>query len=111
MLAGAAKFFVDGGAFMWPIAITSVFGVAIMVERVIFLFFKYNINANQFMAQIQKLVMANNIDRAIKLHGSKRKAATALGVDIGTISRKTSNSNEHNEDGINPPHKQTSTWS
>jgi transcriptional regulator with PAS, ATPase and Fis domain len=51
------------------------------------------------------------IDRAIKLHGSKRKAATALGVDIGTISRKTSNSNEHNEDGINPPHKQTSTRS
>jgi DNA-binding NtrC family response regulator len=51
------------------------------------------------------------IDRAIKLHGSKRKAATALGVDIGTISRKTSNSNEHNEDGMNPPHKQTSTWS
>lgn len=51
------------------------------------------------------------IDRAIKLHGSKRKAAIALGVDIGTISRKTSNSNEHNEDGINPPHKQTSTRS
>lgn len=51
------------------------------------------------------------IDRAIKLHGSKRKAASALGVDIGTISRKTSNSNEHNEDGINPPHKQTSTRS
>jgi transcriptional regulator with PAS, ATPase and Fis domain len=51
------------------------------------------------------------IDRAIKLHGSKRKAATALGVDIGTISRKTSNSNEHNEDGTNPPHQQTSTRS
>ena len=51
------------------------------------------------------------IDRAIKLHGSKRKAATALGVDIGTISRKTSNSNEQNEDGIDPPHKQTSTRS
>lgn len=29
------------------------------------------------------------IDKAIRLHGSKRKAATALGVDIGTIVRKT----------------------
>lgn len=29
------------------------------------------------------------IDRAIRVHGSKRKAANALGVDIGTISRKT----------------------
>ncbi|AKI03521.1 transcriptional regulator containing PAS, AAA-type ATPase, and DNA-binding domains (plasmid) [Hoeflea sp. IMCC20628] len=29
------------------------------------------------------------IDKAIRLHGSKRKAANALGVDIGTIVRKT----------------------
>jgi biopolymer transport protein ExbB len=83
MLAGAAKFFVDGGPFMWPIAITSVFGVAIMVERVIFLFFKYNINANQFMAQIQKLVMANNIDRAIKLCNAAPSAALPKVIKAG----------------------------
>ncbi|MDP4893055.1 sigma 54-interacting transcriptional regulator [Cypionkella sp.] len=29
------------------------------------------------------------IDQAIRVHGSKRKAASALGVDIGTIVRKT----------------------
>ncbi|WP_183077415.1 sigma-54 interaction domain-containing protein [Paenirhodobacter hankyongi] len=29
------------------------------------------------------------IEEAIRIHGSKRKAAAALGVDIGTISRKT----------------------
>jgi transcriptional regulator with PAS, ATPase and Fis domain len=29
------------------------------------------------------------IDKSIRIHGSKRKAATALGVDIGTIVRKT----------------------
>ncbi len=29
------------------------------------------------------------IDKAIRVHGSKRKAASALGVDIGTIVRKT----------------------
>ena len=29
------------------------------------------------------------IDKAIRVHGSKRKAAKALGVDIGTIVRKT----------------------
>jgi biopolymer transport protein ExbB/TolQ len=68
---------------MWPIAITSVFGVAIMVERVIFLFFKYNINANQFMAQIQKLVMANNIDRAIKLCNAAPSAALPKVIKAG----------------------------
>ena len=29
------------------------------------------------------------IEEAIRIHGSKRKAAAALGVDIGTVSRKT----------------------
>ena len=34
------------------------------------------------------------IDKAIRVHGSKRKAANALGVDIGTIVRKTANPSE-----------------
>ena len=52
---------------MHPIQLVSIIGLGIMIERFIFLYFKYNINASAFMAQIQKLVMANNIDRAIKL--------------------------------------------
>jgi len=82
-LAGAAKFFVDGGPFMWPIAFVSVFGVGIIVERIIFLFFKYNINANQFMAQVQRLVMANNIDRAIKLCNAAPSAALPRVIKAG----------------------------
>lgn len=35
------------------------------------------------------------IDAAISRHGSKRKAAKALGVDIGTIVRKTQQQQEH----------------
>lgn len=31
------------------------------------------------------------IEQAIRMHGSKRKAAAALGIDIGTVSRKTRN--------------------
>jgi hypothetical protein len=31
------------------------------------------------------------IEEAIRMHGSKRKAAAALGIDIGTVSRKTRN--------------------
>ena len=75
MLAGIAKFYVEGGAFMHPITVMSVISIAIMIERVYALYFKYNINADQFMAQIQKLVMANNIDRAIKLCNAAPKAA------------------------------------
>ena len=75
MLAGFAKFFIEGGLFMWPIATVSVLCFAIMIERFIFINFRYNIDGNAFMAQIQKLVMSNNIDRAIKLCNAAPSAA------------------------------------
>lgn len=83
MLGYLAKFYVDGGFFMHPIALVSVFGMAIVIERVIFLFFRYNINAAQFMAQVQKLVMANNIDRAIKLCNAAPSAALPRVIKAG----------------------------
>jgi biopolymer transport protein ExbB/TolQ len=56
-----------GGIFMWPILVSAVFGVAITAERLFFIMFRANIDGTAFMAQVQKLIMANNIDRAIKL--------------------------------------------
>jgi len=82
-MGNVAKFFVDGGVWMYPIALMSVIGVAIIIERFIFLFFKYNINGNAFMAQIQKLVMANNIDRAIKLCNAAPSAALPKVIKSG----------------------------
>ena len=83
MLSTMAKFYTDGGVFMHPIAVVCALAVAIAVERFIFLFFKYNINANIFMAQIQKLVMANNIDRAIKLCNAAPEAALPKVIKAG----------------------------
>lgn len=82
-MAGIAKFFTDGGAWMLPIAFVSFLVAAVAVERVIFLFFRYNINGNAFMAQIQKLVMANNIDRAIKLCNAAPNAALPRIIKAG----------------------------
>ena len=42
------------------------FALAIVIERFVFLFTKYRVNAAAFMAQIRKLVQAGNVDRAIK---------------------------------------------
>ena len=75
--------FSDGGIWMYMILVVSVFALAIIIERFIFLFFKYNINGNAFMAQIQKLVMANNIDRAIKLCNAAPSAALARVIKAG----------------------------
>jgi biopolymer transport protein ExbB/TolQ len=78
-----AVFYKNGGIFMHPIAVCLIFGIGLMIERFIFLFFKYNINGAAFMAQIQKLVMANNIDRAIKLCNAAPSAALPKVVKAG----------------------------
>ncbi len=82
-MATIAKAFKEGGGWMYIILVVSVMGLGIMVERFIFLFFKYNINATAFMAQIQKLVMANNIDRAIKLCNAESDAALTKVLKAG----------------------------
>lgn len=85
-----AKFYQDGGPFMHAIAACAVLGAGVMIERFIFLFFRFNINGGQFFNQIQKLVMANNIDRAIKLCNAADKAALARVVKAGlTRANKT----------------------
>jgi len=78
-----AKAFTEGGIFMYVILLVSVAAMAIMIERFIFLFFRYNINAQAFMAQITKLVMANNIDRAIKLCNAAPTAALPRVIKAG----------------------------
>ncbi len=66
-MAAIAEAFRDGGIWMYIILAISVVALGVALERFFFLFFKYNMNAQAFMAQIQKLVMADNVDRAIKL--------------------------------------------
>jgi biopolymer transport protein ExbB/TolQ len=70
---------------MGQILVVSIIAVGVLIERFIFLYFKYNINAPAFMAQIQKLVMAGNIDRAIKLCNAQPSAALARVVKAGLM--------------------------
>lgn len=77
------EMFQDGGAFMWPILVVFVFAMAISFERLFFVFFRANINSTAFMAQVQKLIMAGNIDRAIQLCNSEPHAALPRVVKAG----------------------------
>lgn len=82
-MSGIADAFKQGGGWMYVILVVSIIAIGIIIERFIFLFFKYNINAHAFMAQIQKLVMANNIDRAIKLCNAAPSAALPKVIKAG----------------------------
>ena len=67
--------FHKGGFFMWFILLAAIFAMAIAAERLYYILFRANINGTAFMAQVQKLIMANNIDRAIKLCNAEPNAA------------------------------------
>ena len=66
-MQGLAEFFEEGGLFMYINLVTSAIVVGTVLERVVFIFTKYRVNAREFLNQIKKLVQAGNIDRAIKL--------------------------------------------
>lgn len=83
MFSSVKAFFEEGGFFMYVNLVTSVATISIIVERIIFLVFKYNINGEAFMEQVQKLVMQNQIDRAIKLCNAAPTAALPRVIRAG----------------------------
>jgi len=54
----------------WPFFVNMLVAIIVLAtitERVIFLLSKFRVNSKELLAQVRKLVQANNIDRAIKL--------------------------------------------
>ena len=66
-MQGIKEFLDTGGFFMYINILCSVVTLAIIVDRTIFFVAKASVNARAFLEQIRKLVLANNVDRAVKL--------------------------------------------
>jgi biopolymer transport protein ExbB/TolQ len=80
-----ALFFHDGGIWMFPITFCSFISLGIVIERSYILLFTYAINGSLFMQQIQKLVMANNLDRAISLCNAAGKRPLPQVIKAGLL--------------------------
>ena len=61
------EFMHDGAPFSFVNVAILAFVIAIIVDRFVHILSKHQVNGEEFMAQIRKLVQAGNIDRAIKL--------------------------------------------
>ena len=72
-----------GGWMMHPIALAYAISVAIIIERVLRIVFHFNIDGTSFMFEIQKYVLANDIDGAIRLCNGANKAALARVIKAG----------------------------
>jgi biopolymer transport protein ExbB len=70
-----ARAFQSGGPWMYPIAVAFAISVAFSFERIIRLFFQYNVDGTSFMFEVQKYVLANDIDGAIRICNGSGRAA------------------------------------
>lgn len=57
----------EGGPWMIPIVLASIVAMAVTIERVVVLFIKYRLNAEQFVSQIIGYLEEKNFSRAIEI--------------------------------------------
>jgi biopolymer transport protein ExbB len=72
-----------GGFMMHPIALAGAIAIAIIIERLMRIVFQYNIDGTSFMFEVQKYVLANDIDGAIRLCNGAGRAALPRVIKAG----------------------------
>lgn len=80
-----AKAFQDGGIGMYPIAVMSVFSIAVLADRIIALYFRDSINKEAFMRGLKKYIYAGDLDKAISYVASQKKTPLTAVVKAGLI--------------------------
>jgi biopolymer transport protein ExbB/TolQ len=64
LIEGVARFFREGGMWMYPIAAISAFAFAVIMERVYYYYVKSRINAKALLTQITRLVRNGEAEKA-----------------------------------------------
>ncbi len=62
-----ADFFQSGGVFMWVILFVGLVGLAIALERFAKLSFRFDVDGSSFMNELQRYVLSNDIQGAIRI--------------------------------------------
>lgn len=82
--------FIQGGTFMWFIALLSFFAIGIIIERVYVLFFKANVNKDDFLSNLQQLIFQGNLNNAI-IFASGRAAPMTNIIKAGLVAAQKGN--------------------
>ena len=75
--------FQQGGLWMVPIAIALTISVAFTLERFVRLFMQYPVNGASFMFEVQKFILANDLDGAIRICNGAGQAALPKVIKAG----------------------------
>ena len=82
---GIAKAFDGGGPGMYPIAVTLIFALAIIADRIWVLYFKASIDRDAFMRGLKKLIYAGDLDKAVSYVAGQKKTPLTQVVKAGLI--------------------------
>ncbi len=82
-ISGFIHAFQIGGFSMVPIATCFALAIAFVIERFSRLFFEYNIDGSSFMFEVQKYILANDLDGAIRICNGAQKAALPRVIKAG----------------------------
>jgi biopolymer transport protein ExbB/TolQ len=75
--------FQGGGPWMYPIATALAISIAFAIERFIRLYLQYNVDGASFMFEVQKHILANDIDGGIRLCNGAGQAALPKVIKAG----------------------------
>jgi biopolymer transport protein ExbB/TolQ len=82
-MQGVVSGFQQGGTWMVPIAIAFAISIAFSLERFMRLFLHYNVDGASFMFEVQKYILANDLDGAIRLCNGAGRAALPKVIKAG----------------------------
>lgn len=88
MLAKIAMAFEQGGFFMYPIMIIQLISIAIIIERVYFLFMKRKTNNVAFVAQMEDTIRRGELDVVIAKTQAMTDSTLATAINAGATAAK-----------------------
>lgn len=80
-----AKAYHDGGLGMHPILVSLIFVVAVLIDRVVVLYFKASIDKETFLRGLKKHIYAGDLDKAISFTASQKKTPLTSVIKAGLI--------------------------
>src|SRR5512138_844028 len=85
MFGTLAKHYHEGGFMMHPILVSLVVALALVIDRVIVLYFKAAIDKESFVRGLKKHIFAGDVDKAISFCASQKKTPLVSVVKAGLI--------------------------
>ena len=78
MIALALEHFHEGGFFMWPILAISFCGIAIVLERIVYVRNATAVKKEEFLKQLNQLVLKGDLERCISYCSQKQTPLTRI---------------------------------